>query len=65
VKRLTLERAIEENGATLIDEEVVTHTGHADKNTIEARVILVYRDKDGTEWEYNDVRKFRLKKKNV
>lgn len=63
MKRLTLERAVAENGAELTDEELVTHTSMINKNTIEARVIIVFEDQDGTEWEYNDVRKFRLKKK--
>jgi hypothetical protein len=65
MKRLSLEKAIEQNGATLVDEELVTHTGSPSRNTIDARVIIVYRDKDGTEWEFNDVRRFTLKRKDV
>ena len=63
VKRLTLERAIEGNGAVPVEETVLAHTATGlNKNTLEARVIIVFRDKDGTEWEYNDTKKFRLKK---
>lgn len=63
MKRQTLEEAIENNGAEPVEETVLSHTGFGlNKNTLEARVIIVFRDKDGNEWEYNGCKKFRLKR---
>jgi hypothetical protein len=59
----TLEWAVENNQAKPIEETVLPHTGGLHKNTVEARVIIVFRDKNGVEWVYNDVRKFRLTRK--
>ncbi len=62
-RRPTLEEAVASNMAAPFEETVLSHTDSSStrKNTIEARVVIGFRDKDGNEWEYNGCRKFRLK----
>jgi hypothetical protein len=60
--RKTLEWAVAENGAEPYEETVMSHTTLGlDGNTLEARVIIAFRDKDGNEWLFNDTKKFRMK----
>jgi len=51
------------NKLTLYEEQVVAHQQElTDKRVVEARVILVYRDKYGHDWECNKVIKCRVKR---
>jgi hypothetical protein len=51
------------NKLILYEEQVVAHQKElTDKRVVEARVILVYRDKYGYDWECNKVIKCRVKR---